>query len=224
MRREVRVAPPARWLAALAAAVSVAAMDDQDHFTRVYAGGSPPWDRGKPDPELIRVLDAGLLPGRTVLEFGCGYGDNAIELARRGYQVMAVDFVAQAVELARRKAQAAKVKVDFRCADVVALEFERPFDVLFDRGCYHHMRRADLAGFQGMLRRVTRAGSRWFCLAGNANQKTDVGPPRVHEDEIRAELEPLFEILDLREVEVHNERTGTRVLFWAVLLQGRAEA
>jgi cyclopropane fatty-acyl-phospholipid synthase-like methyltransferase len=216
------VARTARLLAALAAAVSVAAMDDQDHFTRAYAGGSPPWDRGKPDPELIRVLDAGLLPGRTVLEFGCGYGDNAVELARRGYQVTAVDFVAQAVEEARRKARAAKVTVDFRCADVIALKIKRPFDVLFDRGCYHHLRRADLAGFQGMLRRVTRPGTRWFCLAGNAKQQTDSGPPRVHEHEIRAELGPLFEILDLRDVEVHNERPGTGVLFWAILLQRRA--
>ena len=224
MRREAKVAPPARFLAAPAAAVSVAAMDDQDHFTQAYARGSPPWDRGRPDRELIRVLDAGLLPGRTVLEFGCGYGDNAIELARRAYKVTAVDFVAQAVEEARRRAQAAKVTVDFRCADVVALEFKRRFDVLFDRGCYHHLRRADLAGFQGMLRRVTRAGTRWFCLAGNAKQQTDVGPPRVHEHEIRAELEPLFEILDLRDVEVHNERPGACVLFWAILLQRRAEA
>jgi SAM-dependent methyltransferase len=198
-------------------------MDDQDHFAQMYEGGSPPWDRGKPDPELIRVLDAGLLPGRSVLEFGCGYGDNAIELARRGYRVTAVDFVAQAVEGARRRAQAAKVKVDFRCADVVALKFKRPFDVLFDRGCYHHLRRADLAGFQGMLRRVTRAGSRWFCLAGNAKQKMEAGPPRVSEDEVRAELGPLFEILDLRDVEVHNERTDTRLLFWAILLERRAE-
>ena len=60
-------------------------------FEKSYQTGDTPWDSGVPSAELIRVLDAGLLPGKTVLEIGCGTGTNAIGFARRGYRVTAVD-------------------------------------------------------------------------------------------------------------------------------------
>ena len=60
-------------------------------FESAYVTGDTPWDSGVPSAELIRVLDTGSLPGNTVLEFGCGTGTNAIEFARRGYRVAAVD-------------------------------------------------------------------------------------------------------------------------------------
>src|SRR5256886_10667138 len=86
-------------------------------FEKSYATGDTPWDSGRPSAELVRVLDAGLLPGKTVLEIGCGTGTNAIELARRGYQVTAIDLVDLAVRRAKDKAQRAGVDIDFRVGD-----------------------------------------------------------------------------------------------------------
>src|SRR6185503_16881180 len=133
-------------------------------------------------------------------EIGCGTGTNAIELARRGFNVTAVDFVKQAVEAARAKAERAKANMDFRVADVLSDDLGGPYDVLFDRGTYHCLRMENLEKFQAVLKRVTRCGSWFLCLAGNAKEKKeDAGPPVVHEHEIRAELGPLFEIVELRE-------------------------
>src|SRR5256886_16823071 len=83
-------------------------------FEKSYATSDTPWDSGHPSAELVRVLDAGLLPGKTVLEIGCGTGTNAIELARRGYRVTAIDLVDLAVRRAKDKAQPAGVDIDFR--------------------------------------------------------------------------------------------------------------
>ena len=66
-----------------------------------------------------------------------------------------------------------------RIGDVTAMDLGGPYDVLFDRGVYHHLRRANLKSFQKMLARVTRPGSRWLSLAGNAGEKHDPGPPTV---------------------------------------------
>ena len=190
-------------------------------FEKSYATGDTPWDSGRPSAELVRVLDAGLLPGKTVLEIGCGTGTNAIELARRGYQVTAIDLVDLAVRRAKDKAQRAGVDIDFRVGDATRMDLGGPFDVVFDRGVYHGIRARNLSGFRKMLKRVTRPGSRWLTLAGNAKEPTANGPPVVSEDEFRSELEPLFKILEVREFRFTLDRDDSRPLGWSILMERR---
>src|SRR5262249_29159934 len=79
---------------------------DKKRFEEAYASEKAPWDSGVVSAELLRVVGTGKF-GPSLLELGCGTGTNAIELARRGYRVTAVDYVEQAIQTARRKAQAA---------------------------------------------------------------------------------------------------------------------
>ena len=196
-------------------------MAEEMTFAEKYAKGETPWDSGKPSAELVRLLDAGKLTGKTVLEIGCGTGTNAIELARRGFQVVAVDFVDEAIRTARKKARQAKLNVDFRVADAVKDDLGGPYDILFDRGTYHCLREENLKGFQDVVKRVTRSGSWWLSLAGNAKEKMDPGPPVVSEQEIRAELGPLFDIVDLREFRFESNQSDFRPLGWSILLRRR---
>ena len=190
-------------------------------FERAYVTGDTPWDSGVPSAELIRVLDAESLPGNTVLEFGCGRGTNAIEFARRGYRVTAVDLVDIAVKRTREKARRAGMKIDFRVGDLTNMDLGRPYDVLFDRGVYHGIRTRDLSGFLGTLDRVSRRGTRWLCLAGNAKEPRENGPPVVPEHEFRAELSPLFKILEVREFHFTLDPAEFRPLAWSILMERR---
>jgi len=194
-------------------------MPEKVDFAERYARGETPWDSGKPSAELLRVLNAEKLTGATVLEIGCGTGTNAIELARRGFHVVAVDVVEQAIVTARDKARAAAVDVDFRVADVLKDDLGGPYDILFDRGVYHCLRTVDLKAFQEFLRRSTRVGSWWLSLAGNAKEETDPGPPVVSEDEIRTELGPLFDIIDLHEFRFTTNKNEFRPLGWSILMR-----
>jgi len=54
-----------------------------------------------------RWLDAAFAPGQQVLEIGCGTGEDAIHLARRGVRVVATDPSPVMIETARAKADAA---------------------------------------------------------------------------------------------------------------------
>src|SRR5437879_3333975 len=94
-------------------------MPEEMDFAQRYAQGNVPWDSGKPSEELLRVLNADKLTGKTALEIGCGTGTNAIELARRGFEVTAVDSVKEAISTASAKAKTALVEVNFRVADVL---------------------------------------------------------------------------------------------------------
>jgi len=192
--------------------------DDLTYHER-YERGITPWDSGQPSVELVRHLDVGNLPGKTILDIGCGTGTNAIELARRGYRVTAFDYVAQPVEIAKERARAAGVKIDFLVADALKDDLGGPYDVLFDRGVYHSLRQDNLPAFQAQLRKVTRPGSWWLSLAGNSKEKHEPGPPVVSESEIRSELGGLFDIVELCEFRLTTNDPNFRPLAWSILMR-----
>ena len=194
-------------------------MHEKPDFAERYASGKTPWDSGAPSKELLRVLHDGKLSGRSVLEIGCGTGTNAIELARRGFHVTAVDIVDPAIQTARDKARKAGVDVDFRVADVLRDNLGGPYDILFDRGVYHCLRTEDLKAFQEFLKQATHNGSWFLSLAGNAKEESDPGPPVVSEQDIRSELGPLFDILELREFRFATNESDFRPLGWSILMR-----
>ena len=68
------------------------------------AAGDPsrvPWADRRPNPNLVPWLDARESHGGRALVVGCGLGDDAEELARRGYDVTAFDIASSAVSWAR---------------------------------------------------------------------------------------------------------------------------
>jgi SAM-dependent methyltransferase len=65
---------------------------------------------------------------RTVLDLGCGTGNHAVPLARRGYAVAGVDLSEPMLARARGKAAEAGVEVDLRQGDVRDADLGRRFD------------------------------------------------------------------------------------------------
>lgn len=192
----------------------------RDAMAQRYATRDTPWDSGRPSTELVHAIEAGELPGTAVLEFGCGTGTNAIELARRGYRVTAVDMVEMAIEKAREKARDAHVSIDFRRGDLTQMDLGGPYDVLFDLGVYHGIRVRNFPAFRSTLQRVSRPGTRWLSLAGNAREPLPDGPPVVTEAEFRSELEPLFRIVRVREFRF-DLRPDFQPLAWSILSERR---
>lgn len=188
-----------------------------------YRSGQTPWDTGNPSVELTRVLDEKLVPPCRALELGCGTGTNAIFLAQRGFHVTAADSSSVALDRARHRATEKRVRVNFVLSDVCRLPCpQTPFDFVFDRGCYHCVRETNLEGFLSMLARVTAPGSKFLVLAGNKKERTEVGPPRVSEDEMRSELGPLFDVDFIREFRFTDPGDTAGPLAWSCLLTRRA--
>jgi SAM-dependent methyltransferase len=106
-------AGPEAWAAAFEDAYSSASGD----LSQV------PWCCGEPDPALVSWIDSeapGLVrPGATVAVVGCGTGDDAAELASRGYDVTAMDVSPTAIAWAQRRF--GHMSDNFLCADLLAL-------------------------------------------------------------------------------------------------------
>lgn len=65
----------------------------------------------------------------SVLDFGCGTGNHAVPLARRGYRVLGLDRSRQMLEHARHKAAAARVgQAVFEVGDLRTVRLNRSFD------------------------------------------------------------------------------------------------
>jgi len=132
-------------------------------FKTFYRLGFVPWD-GHPLPESLRDLVEGETPlaAGTVLDLGCGTGDNSIYLAQHGWQVTGVDYVAKPLAKARAKAAADRVAVRFVQADVTRLArlpsggVGTNFDLIVDNGCLHGMSAEDRDAY---VREVTAAAA-----------------------------------------------------------------
>ncbi len=103
----------------------------------------------------VLVAHLQMRPGMRVLDLGCGHGRHALELARRGFDVVGVDRTEGFLDLARKEAEAAGVAIEYRSSDLRAIEEEGSFDrviCLFDVfGLHHDEENHDV------LRRIARA-------------------------------------------------------------------
>jgi SAM-dependent methyltransferase len=196
---------------------------DHVNWEERYVTKNTPWDSGAPSLELQRVLKDGWLKPCRTLELGCGTGTNAVFLTQQGYDVTAVDVSPLAIDQAKQRATKAGAKIHFLVADILKLpDLGKPFDLVFDRGVYHHLRTVDMAGFRDVLARVTQPGSYYLTLAGNGNEKgpPENGPPTVLAHELVAELGPSFDIVQLREFRFDGVVIGGRAvqpLAWWIL-------
>lgn len=191
-----------------------------------YASGDTPWDHHSTTHALDRVLREWKIGPCRALELGCGTGENAVHLARLGFEVTAFDLAPLAIERASARARNAGVTVDFRVGDFRQLtDLGAPFPFVHDTGLYHCVRRTRLEDLMGFLERSTRPGSLWLTLTGNANetQSADQGPPRVRAAELCAELETPFAVVELRETHFEDTRgaQGWHPLAWSALLRRR---
>jgi len=139
----------------------------------MYQTGPVPWDDPEPPPE-VQSLAATLSPGRA-LDLGCGPGRASIYLARLGWQVDGVDFVPEAIELARQRAAEAGVNgVTFHLGPVTAMpHLTGPYDLALDVGCAHNFSEAELGAYQAELRRLVRPGGFYLLFAHLGETETD---------------------------------------------------
>jgi SAM-dependent methyltransferase len=188
-----------------------------------YASGEPlPWDTGVPERLLVDAWKSGRLPGKRVLDVGCGTGTNSLWLAQQGCDVLGVDISAAAVEKARQRAGKACrfAVVDFLKDDVPG----GPFDLVFDRGCFHVFdAAADRSAFAARVARVLAPRGRWLSLIGSTEgAPRDFGPPRRTLRDIASAIEPSLRVIELREGSFSLDGDGDPVA-WFCLSEQREQ-
>jgi len=111
-------------------------------FEALYAesggdAGAIPWADMAPNPSLVSWLDAHLAGGAPptgahALKVGCGLGDDAEELARRGYKVLAFDISRSAIKWCKLRFPATRVKALVADLFVAPAEWGGAFDLVVE--------------------------------------------------------------------------------------------
>ena len=87
-----------------------------------------------------RFIEANGGTGARVLEYGCGRGSSAFELARSGASVTAIDISEAGLDMAREEARSRGLTVEFRMMNAEALEFaDTTFDLVCGTAILHHL-------------------------------------------------------------------------------------
>lgn len=165
-------------------------------YALAYRLGLTPWEQAGRDAavQFNALLDReqqGEPPFGRALDIGCGTGDHAVNLARRGWDVTAVDFVPRALQAARVKADEAGVQVRFVQADVTAMadQVGGDFRLLLDVGCFHGLKPRQRPAYVRQLAAVSRPGSMMLMLAFQPGRRPPAPLPRGAS---RQELEDTF--------------------------------
>jgi SAM-dependent methyltransferase/cephalosporin-C deacetylase-like acetyl esterase len=172
---------------------------EETRWDNRYRGGDTPWDTGFPSTELQRSLTEVKLKPCRALELGCGTGTNTVWLAQQGFDCTGIDVAPRAIARAQKRAQEAGVKVRWVQADLADLpDLGERFDFLFDRGCYHAVRRVSVNPYLAAIKRWLAPRAQGLVIAGKPMPEPRSGPPVVTEVELRSELGAVFEISRLR--------------------------
>lgn len=163
--------------------------------------GNPPWDIGRPQPAFVELVSAGEFNKGSVLDVGCGTGENALYIAENGFSTVGVDLSSRAIVAARAKATERKLRVDFRHANALSLDFRGSyFDNVIDSGLFHTFNDSDRVSFANEIARVLKADGRYFMLCFSDKEPTNWGGPRrITREEIEATFSQLFKIYYIRD-------------------------
>lgn len=156
---------------------------DRTSFENLYAG-QPRWEIGRPQQAFISVADQ--LSG-SILDSGCGTGENAFFFASRGHQVIGIDFLAEPIAIAKQKATERGVSVTFLVMDALTLkDWPERFDNVIDSGLFHVFSDSDRERYVEGLATVLNPGGRFYFLCFSDEEPGTQGPRRVSRKEIES--------------------------------------
>ncbi len=153
-------------------------------FKEAYEGFAP-WDIGRPQKAIVKLEDAGEIKG-SVLDVGCGTGENSLFLASKGHDVWGIDLVEEAIERARQKAIERRLDAMFKVHSAFKLDLlGRTFDSVIDCGMFHSLGDDERLCFMDNLRAVLVPGGTYHMLCFSEKAPSG-GPRRLSRAEIRS--------------------------------------
>ena len=173
-----------RW----AAAIDVEGIQVKDYFESCTA------------PENRFILKyLGSVEGKSLLDLGCGAGENSVYFATRGARCVAADYSPGMVEVALKLAQANGVAVEGKVVNAMAIDFpDNTFDIVYASNLLHHIPEPAIAIQEAY--RVLKPGG-MFCFWDPLKHNPVINVYRRIATEVRTEDETPLDINIVKQAE-----------------------
>ena len=181
--------------------------------------GTPPWDIGRAQREIIKLAQSGILRS-DILDVGCGTGENALYLASLGFNVWGVDAAPKAIAKAQKKSEEKKIATHFESADALHLkELNKKFDTLIDCGLFHVFSDEDRSLYVKSLHEALKPGGRYFLLCFSDKEPGTWGPRRIKKSELEAAFAKGWKIETIREAVFETNFDEPIVQAWLAMIE-----
>lgn len=112
-------------------------MDREVDFSPIVSGESRPWNSYW---AIYQLVQEKFQPGKRLLDFGSGPGDNALRFAKIGYEVEGFDISEGNVSIAKRLFNKYQMEGNFQVSSAENLPFpDETFDVIAGVDILHHV-------------------------------------------------------------------------------------
>ena len=154
---------------------------EKHHFENAYKEKAP-WDIPAPQPVFVEAADH--ITG-SILDVGCGTGENALFFAQRGNSVTGIDYLDEPIKRAKEKAADRGLSANFLVMDALALkEIPQVFDNAIDSGLFHVFSDADRKKYVEGLASAIKPGGRLYMMCFSDAEPAGAGPRRVSKSEL----------------------------------------
>lgn len=141
---------------------------NREFWEERFASQKTPWERGAVHPQLTRWMADGSLEaaklGGEIAVPGCGTGFEVVALAGAGFDVVAIDYAAPAIEMTRQRLRAAGLSASCVQADVLAWQPDAPLAAVYEQTCLCALHPDHWVAYAAQLHRWLRPGGQLFAL------------------------------------------------------------
>ena len=154
-------------------------VSEQEFWDSIYQNKKAGWDLKSPTPVFQRIIkEKKIINSCKLLILGSGYGYDAVEAAKAGFDVTAVDFSASAVSFAKRLAKKENVNVDFIQNDFFKFteDYSSGFDAVYDYVTYCAINPARREEYAKLIKSLLKCGGVFIALWFPVEER-EGGPP-----------------------------------------------
>lgn len=168
-------------------------------YSRMVVTPSQKWMNHTTNNVNYILSQVSIQPNATIVDWGCGQGRHAIELAKRGYSVTAIDYVDKNIEIAQKNVETdiniswhiddcrkAVIPQKFDLAiclyDVIGTYADNENNLLILKNIYQHLKSGGVAFVSVMNRHLTEAiAQNTFVLKNEPNKLLTLQPSQTME-------------------------------------------
>lgn len=159
---------------------------------------SLPWYTPTLDADFERFLKDHAHEGDRILDLGTGPATQAMNLAKRGFEVFGTDISPSAIRKAKAAARKAGLSIGFRVDDILDSKLEAGLvDLIVDRGVFHVLPPEKRSVYVDTVHRVLRPDG-WLLLKCFSDKEPGTyGPYRIPAKELRSYFHRAFEVVSI---------------------------